>query len=101
MVAASAGSKISSQRARSDSDLLERYACANIGTTFHPCGTCRMGDEMDLYSVVTPTGKVIGVSGLYIADACVMPEITNTNTNIPTIMIGEKVADLILNSLPQ
>jgi len=60
-----------------------------------------MGDEMDLYSVVTPTGKVIGVSGLYIADACVMPEITNTNTNIPTIMIGEKVADLILNSLPQ
>lgn len=83
-----------------DEDLLERYACANIGSTFHPCGTCRMGAETDLASVVTPMATVIGVSHLYVADASVMPEVTNTNTNIPTIMIAEKVADLILKSLP-
>jgi 5-(hydroxymethyl)furfural/furfural oxidase len=84
-----------------DEALLERYACANVGSTFHPCGTCRMGSETDRSSVVSPQASVIGVSNLYVADASVMPEVTNTNTNIPTIMIGERVADLILGSAPR
>ena len=78
-----------------DEGALEAYVCANVGSTFHPVGTCRMGAETDAQSVVDPKGRVIGAQNLYVADASVMPEITRTNTNLPAIMIGEKMADLI------
>ncbi|MGI4813071.1 MAG: GMC family oxidoreductase [Janthinobacterium lividum] len=78
-----------------DPEALEAYVCANIGTTFHPCGTCKMGSLDDPEAVVDFAGRVIGTEGLFVADASVMPEITRTNTNIPTIMIAEKLADTI------
>ena len=78
-----------------DDNALEAYVCANVGSTFHPVGTCRMGAEGDVQSVVDPRGGVIGTRNLYVADASLMPEITRTNTNLPTIMIAEKMADLI------
>ncbi|MGH6708471.1 MAG: GMC family oxidoreductase [Bradyrhizobium sp.] len=63
---------------------------------WHPTGTCRMGDPSDLHAVVDPGGKVIGVENIYVADASVMPRLPTANTNIPTIMVAEKIGDALL-----
>jgi len=60
-----------------------------VETYHHPVGTCSMG------SVVNVNGKVFGVEGLFIADASIMPDIPSANTNIPVIMIAEKMSDTI------
>jgi choline dehydrogenase len=63
-------------------------------SNLHPTSSCKMGTDMD--AVVDSRLKVVGVDGLRVADASVMPRIIVGNTNAPTIMIGEKAADLIL-----
>ena len=76
----------------SDTQLLD-YARQRGGTVYHPTSTCKMG--LDAMAVVDPELKVIGVEGLRVADASVMPTVISGNTNAATIMIGEKLADLM------
>ena len=80
--------------ADSDAKLLH-FACSRGGTVFHPSGTCRMGN--DDMAVVDPSLRVRGVDGLRVIDASVMPTITSANTNAPTLMIGQKGAELVLS----
>ncbi|MEM8899510.1 MAG: GMC family oxidoreductase N-terminal domain-containing protein [Bacteroidota bacterium] len=74
---------------------IEDYIRKSCGTYHHMVGTCKMG--IDSMAVVDPELRVRGVSGLRVADASIMPAITSGNTNAPSIMIGEKAADMILN----
>jgi choline dehydrogenase-like flavoprotein len=82
---------------RDDDEAALVNAAGDIGTTiFHPVGTARMGRDDDPRAVVDARLKVIGVDGLRVADASVMPSITSGNTNSPTMMIAEKGAAMIL-----
>lgn len=64
-------------------------------TMFHPVGTCKLGNENDKSSVVTPSLKVKGIKGLRVIDASVIPTIISANTNPTTLAVAEKGSDLI------
>jgi len=71
-------------------------AAGRIGTTiFHPVGTCAMGRVEDPSAVVDSQLRVIGIDGLRVVDASVMPRITSGNTNSPTLMIAERASEMI------
>lgn len=78
-----------------DAELEELVRKGMLATGHHSC-TCRMGRARDKGSVVDSKGRVMGVSALRVADASIMPSVPRGNTNLPVLMIGERMADLIL-----
>ncbi len=79
-----------------DDAAMTDFVRRHVGGTWHPSGTCRMGAADDRLAVTSPTGRVHGVDGLRVCDASLMPSIPCANTNLPTIMIAERIADFIL-----
>ena len=84
--------------AQGDDQALERDIRARADTQYHPVGTCRMGPKDDPMAVVDERLRVRGVEGLRVVDASIMPTLIGGNTNAPSIMIGEKAADLLRES---
>lgn len=78
-----------------DDSVLDAYLTQSVTGVWHPVGTCRMGDRQDALAVTDSSGRVYGVNGLRVCDASLMPSIPCANTNVPTIMIAERIADLI------
>ena len=88
--------KVDLQTLAADDDALADHIRENVAGTFHPTGTCRMsGDLSDRDAVVDLQGRVRGFEGLRVIDASLMPTISRGNTNIPTLMLSEKIAAAI------
>ena len=81
-----------------DDKLLHRWLRKNTTTGNHLTSTCAMGPESNRMAVVDHKCKVRGLDNLYIADASVMPECVRANTNVTTMMVGEKLADHLLRT---
>ena len=79
-----------------DPKRLEAYLRRYATSVWHVSCTCRMGRADDPMAVVDARGRVYGVEGLRIVDASIMPSVPRANTNLATLMIGEKMADAIL-----
>ena len=73
--------------------VLALYIKATVNTIYHPVATCRMGPDGDPGAIVDQYGRVRGLEGLRVADASIMPAIPRANTNLTSIMIGERIAD--------
>jgi 5-(hydroxymethyl)furfural/furfural oxidase len=89
------GDAVSLEQLAADDAQLTEHVRTNIAGTFHVSGTCRMGAADDPATVVDAGGRVRGVENLYVADASIMPTVPRANTNVPTLMIGEKLAAAI------
>ena len=85
------------EEVQSDAEL-DDFIRYHAESAYHPCGSARMGAADDPLAVVDPECRVIGVTGLRLADSSVFPQITYGNINAPTIMVGEKAADHILEA---
>jgi len=76
-----------------DRATLRHWVTSQVQSYHHPVGTCRLGKDPDHGAVVDPRGRVHGLEQLYVADASVMPTIPSAGTNLPTIMVAERIAD--------
>ena len=75
-----------------DPEALDEIVGKCVAGVFHPAGTCRMGAQDDPLAVTDPQGRVYGVAGLRVVDASLMPALPRGNTNVPTIMMAEKIS---------
>lgn len=83
-----------------DEAALHAFIRKSVFGVWHASGTCRMGAANDLHAVTDTEGRVHGVAKLRVVDASLMPSLPSANTNIPTIMMAEKIADAILSRRP-
>jgi choline dehydrogenase len=77
---------------------IETFVRANCLHYFHPVGTCRMGPATDQSAVVDSRGKIHGLDNTYVADASIMPVIPRANTNIPALVVGERLVRQLLKN---
>ncbi|URQ62431.1 choline dehydrogenase [Pantoea alhagi] len=92
------GAEIQPGIAVQSDDQIDAFIRQHAETAYHPCGSCAMGyGEMD---VVDSEGRVHGLQRLRVVDASIMPQITTGNLNAPTVMIAEKISDLIRGKQP-
>ena len=84
------------QLQKQEKNEIVEYIKSKAETAYHPSCTLKMG--LDDMSVVDEKLKIYGLENIRVADASVMPEITSGNLNAPTLMIGERASDFILNS---
>jgi choline dehydrogenase len=94
------GEEISPGADRVTDEQLDVHIRDHVESAYHPCGTCRMGRADEPMSVIDPECRVIGVERLRVVDSSIFPRITNGNLNAPSIMVGEKAADMILGRAP-
>jgi choline dehydrogenase len=94
------GRELNPAREIQSDDEIDAFIQERAETAYHPCGAARMGHGNDVMAVVDPEARVIGVDGLRVVDSSIIPSLTNGNLNLPSIMIGEKCADLILGKNP-
>jgi 5-(hydroxymethyl)furfural/furfural oxidase len=78
-----------------DDDEIDRWLMNTVGDASHICGTCRMGAPDDPASVVDPDGRVLGVDGLWVADASVFPEVPRANIHLTVVSAAERISDVI------
>ncbi len=76
-------------------DALDEWMMRNVTTSHHVSGTCKMGPASDPMAVVDQRGKVYGIEGLRVADASIMPDCIRANTNVTSMVIGERIAGYI------
>lgn len=81
------------ERTLSDREALDGWVEHATGSGFHAAGSVPMGAESDASAALDQYGRVRGVEGLFVADASIMPAITRSNTNLPTLMIGERFGE--------
>ena len=94
-IAKYAGGELSPGAAVNSDEQLEAFIRANVATTYHPVGTCKMGRASDPMAVVDKRLRMHGLVGLRVADASIMPNILGGNTSAPSMMIGERAAAFI------
>ena len=94
------GKEIQPGDAVQSDDELDAFIAEHAESAYHPCGTAKMGRIDDKMAVIDPECRVIGVDGLRVVDSSIFPSITNGNLNAPSIMVGEKAADIILGKAP-
>jgi choline dehydrogenase len=91
-----AGRELSPGRAVATRTEIAAFVKANCLHYYHPVGTCRMGPASDRSAVVDSRGKIHGLDNAYIADASIMPVIPRANTNLPALVVGERIARWLL-----
>jgi len=89
------GTEYTANELAADDTLLEAHLRRRVNGTWHPCGSCRMGDRADPMAVTDPSARVIGVANLRVCDASLMPTVPCANLNIPVLMTAEKIAATI------
>lgn len=96
--AAFSGEELSPGKEVQSDESIDRWIAQRARSLYHQSGTCRLGRSQEPMAVVDSQLRVIGIAGLRVADASVMPFVTAGNTAAPSIMIGERAADLILRN---
>ncbi len=84
----------------SSDDQIDSWVRANVESAYHPSCSCKMGDLSDTMTVVDSQGNVNGIGKLRVIDSSIFPTIPNGNLNGPTIMLAEKMADIVLGNKP-